>query len=164
MSWLLAFSYWIHLVATIIWLGGIALLVLFAWPALQRGTLAANQWLSFQRPFLLWANASWIVLLVTGFYQMTSDPNYTGFLSFDSQWALAILLKHLAFIVMVALTVYMQAILHPAMARIALLAEKKPELAAKERESVQKREILLLRLNLFSAMIVLFFTAVATAI
>jgi uncharacterized membrane protein len=164
MSWLLALSYWIHLLATIIWVGGIALITLLAWPALQRGTLAANQWWSMQRRFMLWANASMVLLLITGFYQMTVDSNYDGFLMVDSTWALAILLKHIAFAGMVAITVYMQAILYPSMARLALLRDQKPGAGTEESAAIQKREILLLRLNLFCAALVLLFTAVATAI
>lgn len=164
MPWILAISYWIHLLATIIWLGGIALITLLAWPAVQRGTLAANQWWSIQRKFIPWTNVSMVVLLVTGFYQMTADSNYSGFLAIDSTWAAAILLKHIAYIGMVAITVYMQAVLYPAMTRLALLAEQKPEAAASKSDQIQKREIFLLRLNLICAAVVLLFTAVATAV
>lgn len=164
MSWILAISYLIHLLATVIWLGGIALITLLAWPALQSGTLASNQWWAIQRKFMLWANVSMVLLLITGFYQMTVDSNYSGFLSIDSTWAAAILLKHIAYIVMIVITVYMQAVLYPAMSRAALLAKQKPELGAGESEKIQKREILLLRLNLIFAVIVLLFTALATAV
>jgi uncharacterized membrane protein len=164
MSWLLAISYWIHLLATVVWIGGITLITLFAWPALQRGTLAANQWWAIQRRFTLWANASLILLLVTGFYQMTNDTNYSGFLQIDSTWAVAILLKHVAYVAMIVVTVYMQAVLHPAMSRLALLAEKQPASATTEGEKLQQREIRLLRINLVCAAIVLLFTAIATAV
>ncbi len=150
--------------ATVVWLGGIALIALFAWPALQRGTLAANQWWIIQRRFIPWANASMIVLLITGFYQMTSDANYTGFLQVDSSWAMAILLKHIAYLAMIFITVYMQVILYPAMSRFTMLVDKQPAVAAAEQERLQKREICLLRLNLASAIIVLLFTAIATAV
>jgi hypothetical protein len=58
----------------------------------------------------------------------------------------------------------MQAILYPAMSRAALLVEQKPDLGAAESEKIQNRDILLLRLNLIFAVIVLFFTALATAV
>jgi uncharacterized membrane protein len=164
MSWILAASYLIHLLATVVWLGGIALLTLFAWPAMQHGTLASNQWWAIQRKFVVWANVSMVLLLITGFYQMTVDSNYNGFLTFDSQWAVAILLKHIAYIGMIAITAYIQAVLYPAMSRAALLAEQKPELGAAESDKIQNREILLLRVNLILAVIVLFFTALATAV
>ena len=164
MFWFLAISYWIHLLATIVWMGGIFVMIFISWPALQQGSLAANQWLNFQRRFLPWINASLVILLVTGFFQMTNDRNYTGFLSVDSTWAWAILLKHIAYGAMVIIMVVVQAYLYPAMSRLSLLAEKRPGLAAAKQEKLQRQEIRLLRLNLFFAAAVLLFTAVATAV
>lgn len=162
--WVLALSYWIHLLATVIWLGGMALMALIAWPALRRGALTANQWLQLQQRFLPWVNASLVILLITGFIQMTNDENYSGFLVFDSVWAWAILLKHVAFLGMVVLTIYLQFILYPAMNRLRLLIESRPQLAESEQAGLAGREIRLLRLNLVCAAIVLLFTAVATAV
>jgi uncharacterized membrane protein len=163
MFWILAISYWIHLLATIVWLGGIMVMLFIAWPALQQGSLEKNQWLNLQRRSLPWINASLVILLITGFYQMTSDPNYTGFLSIDSTWAWAILLKHIAYGTMVIIAVVVQAYLYPAMSRLSMLAEKRPKLAASEREKLQRQEIWLLRINLLCAVTVLMFTAIATA-
>lgn len=164
MFWVLAISYWIHLLATIVWMGGILVMMFIAWPALQRGSLKANQWLNFQRRFLPWINASLVILLITGFYQMTNDRNYTGFLSVDSTWAWAILLKHITYGAMVIIMVVVQAYLYPAMARLSLLAKKRPDLAASKYKKLQRQEIRLLRLNLLCAAAVLLFTAVATAV
>ncbi len=161
--WILALSYWIHLLATVIWLGGMALMALVAWPALRRGTLESNQWFVLQRRFLPWANVSLVILLITGFVQMTNDVNYSGFLVVDSIWAWAMLLKHIAYVGMVLITVYMQAVLYPAMKRMAILVEKRPSLAQGEQNKLQSREIRFLRLNLICAVGVLLFTAVATA-
>jgi uncharacterized membrane protein len=162
--WILVFSYWLHLLATVIWLGGLALMALVAWPALRRQTLASNQWVALQKRFLPWANGSLVVLLITGFVQMTNDPNYAGFLAIDGLWAGAILIKHLAFGGMVVIGAYMQWGLYPALDRLRLLAEKRPSLAQREQEQLSQRELRLLRLNLACATAVLFFTAIATAI
>lgn len=162
--WILAISYWIHLLATVVWLGGLALLALVAWPALRQETLAANQWLTLQKRFLPWANGSLVLLLITGFVQMTNDPNYNGFMVIDSLWTGAILVKHIAFGGMVLIGGYMQGSLYPAMERISTLLESKPRLAEAERETLQQKEIRLLRLNLACAGVVLLFTAVATAV
>lgn len=164
MFWILAISYWIHLLATIVWLGGIAMMALVAWPALKQGALASNQWLNLQRRFMPWANISLVILLITGLVQMTNDANYTGFLSVDSVWAWAILIKHLAFMGMVLITVFIQVFLYPSMSRLTLLAEKRPKTAASEREKLHRQEIWSLRLNLLCAVAVLLFTAIATAI
>lgn len=162
--WLLALSYWIHLLATVVWLGGLALMALVAWPAWRRKTLDANQWLDLQQRFTPYVNGSLMVLLVTGFVQMTNDPNYEGFLRVDTLWAQAILVKHVAVGAMIVIGTYVQLRVHPAMERAALLAEKRPDLAHDEQESLMQRERKLLRLNLLCAVAVLFFTAIATAV
>lgn len=162
--WILAISYWIHLLSTVIWLGGMALMAMVALPALRKGTLADNQWFDLQRRFLPWADVSLVLLLFTGFVQMTNDPNYSGFLTVDSVWAWAILLKHIAFIGMVAIMAYVQFVLYPGMERMQLLGEKRPLLAEEEQAKLSHREVTMLRLNLACAVLVLFFTAIATAV
>lgn len=162
--WILALSYWIHLLSTVIWLGGLALMGLVAWPALRKGTLEANQWLNLQRRFSPWVNGSLVLLLVTGFVQMTNDPNYNGFLQVDSVWAWAILIKHIAVVAMILIAALAQVRIYPAMDRAALLAQQRPQLAAEQAAALTRQEIRLLRLNMVCAAAVLFFTAVATAV
>lgn len=135
-----------------------------ALPALRQGTLADNQWFALQRRFLPWADASLVLLLFTGFVQMTNDPNYNGFLAVDSLWAWAILLKHIAFGGMVLIMAYVQFVLYPGMARLQLLGEKRPSLAQAEQSKLNQREVLMLRVNLACAVLVLLFTAMATAV
>lgn len=161
--WVLAISYWIHLLATVIWLGGLALFVLVAWPALRQGTLESNQWVLLQKRFMPWANGALVILLISGFVQMTNDIHYNGFLVLDSIWAWSMLLKHIAYAGMVIISFYLQGILYPAMSRVSQLLASKPKLAAVETAQLSQREQTLLRLNLFCAVLVLLFTAVATA-
>ena len=162
--WILAISYWIHLLSTVVWLGGMALMGMVALPALRKGTLADNQWFDLQRRFLPWADVGLVLLLFTGFLQMSNGPNYDGFLSVDSVWAWAILLKHIAFVGMVVIMAYVQFVLYPGMERLQLLADKRPSLAEAEQNKLSRREILMLRLNLVCAVLVLLFTAIATAV
>ena len=162
--WILAISYWIHLLSTVVWLGGMALMAVVALPALRKGTLTDNQWFDLQRRFLPWADVSLVLLLFTGFLQMTKDPNYNGFLTVDSVWAWAILLKHIAFMGMVVIIAYVQFVLYGGMERMRLLGEKRPLLADSEQAKLSRREVLMLRLNLLCAGLVLLCTAVATAV
>ncbi|MCA9978809.1 MAG: CopD family protein, partial [Anaerolineales bacterium] len=96
--------------------------------------------------------------------QMTQDPNYSGFLTIYSLWAGAILVKHIAFGGMVLLGGYLQFSLYPALDRVKLLAEKRPQLAADEQSALHQQEMRLLRVNLACAVLVLLCTAVATAV
>lgn len=164
MFWTLVFSYWIHLLSTVIWFGSLIMMVFAAWPALRKGSVAANSWLAMQKQITPWANISLVLLLITGFIQMTNDVNYNGFLTIDSTWAWAMLVKHIAFGLLAIVTVYLQFGLYPAAARIALLAEKRPNLAQPEKEKLAQREKQILWLNLICAAAILFCTAVATAV
>lgn len=162
--WILVFSYWVHLLATVVWFGSLVVMALVAWPALRQRTVAKNDWLAWQKRIVPGANLSLVLLLITGFVQMTNDPNYNGFLVVDSLWAWAILAKHIAFLGLVVTTVYAQVSLYPSMARTALLVEKRPILAHTEQEKLDRQESRLLRINLICAAVILFCTAVATAV
>jgi uncharacterized membrane protein len=162
--WVLTFSYWIHMLATVFWLGGLVTMTVVAWPAVRKRILDTDQWAKLQKRFTPWAGASLVILWVTGFLQMTADPNYDGFLAVNSLWAQALLFKHLAVIGMMIFGIYIQWRIQPALTRLSLLEKKQPLLAAEEREKLTRQEIRLLRLNLICATAVLFFTAVATAI
>lgn len=162
--WALSLSYWLHLLSTVVWLGGLTLMTLVAWPAVRGQTISADQWIALRQRFAPWGNISLAVLWITGFLQMTSDTNYEGFLVVRTLWAQAILIKHLAVIAMMGFGLYIQWRVHPNLERINLLAEKKPDLAKQEKEALTQQEARLLRLNLICAAAVLLCTAVATAV
>ncbi len=164
MFWTLVFSYWFHLLATLLWLGGLALSVIVVWPPLQQGVMAGANWKAIQHRFMPWSNLSLTILLLTGFFQMTNDANYSGFLAIDNLWAWAMLLKHLSYAAIIGIAVYLQIILYPAMIRLEPLLVAQPNLAQAEQQRLEQREVGLLRLNLLCATAVLFFTALATAV
>ncbi len=162
--WVLAMSYWVHLLATVTWLGGLVIMAVVAWPAVRDRLLNVGQWVDLQRRFTPFANASLVLLWITGLLQMTADPNYDGFLAVDSLWAQAILIKHLAVLAMMAFGIYIQWRIHPALGRLALMEKKHADLAEVEKGKLARQEVRLVRLNLICAAAVLFFTAIATAI
>lgn len=164
MFWILVISYWIHLLATAVWFGGLIVLAVSAVPALRQGTIDENAWLTLQKKLLPYANLSLVLLLITGFVQMTNDVNYNGFLAVDSVWAWAMLVKHIAFVLLIAVMAYLQFSFYPAIERTKVLAEKRPSLAATEQAKLSKREKQLLWANLLCAVVILFCTAVATAV
>ncbi|MEM7802731.1 MAG: hypothetical protein AAF633_26310 [Chloroflexota bacterium] len=164
MNWILSFSYLLHLIATVVWLGGIAINVLMAVPALARGTIDNNQWLMIQKKFTPYANISMAVLLVSGFYQMTSDPNYGGFMVLDGIWAWSMLFKHVAYVGMVAILIYFQFVFFPEVDRLTEMFGSKPTLLEEEMTKSKKRERSLLITNVVCGFFVLLFTAIATAV
>ena len=162
--WALALSYWLHLLATVVWLGGLSLMTLIGWPAVRRKVLTTDQWVQLGRRLTPWANASLVILWITGLLQMTADANYEGLLAINSLWSQAILVKHIAVLAMMGFGLYIQWRIYPALGRLALLEQKHPEQATAERKQLAQKEVWLLRLNLVCAAAVLFFTAVATAV
>src|SRR5574341_1753175 len=114
---LLAASYFLHLVATIVWIGGMALLVLVIQPLAQREERFAPLVEAIERRFRPLANLSLLVLLMTGVVQMGDDANYGGMLNFSNGWSRAILFKHIAFIMMLGIVIFLQFGLAPTLER-----------------------------------------------
>ncbi len=160
----LSISYSLHLVATVIWLGALFVMALLALTALRQQTISGSGWLTLQRRLLPWIQASLVVLLVTGFYQMTVDPEYGGFLVVDGLWAWALLLKHIAFGGLVVTTLYWQFGLLPDMERLQVIMAQRPPAAAGDQEALQTREKRLLWVNCLLALVILVFTGIMTAV
>ncbi len=163
----LAISYFFHLVATVVWLGGLALLVLMVWPETRRALSqhpAVYTFLSrLRRRFFPIANFSLLVLVVTGMFQMPASPHYEGMLAFDNEWSRAILFKHIAVVGMVICGLALQYLVAPALERASLLVERgkgDPDEFAR----LRRREVRLTWANVGLGALVLAFTAWATAL
>ncbi len=100
------------------------------------------------------------ILLVTGLFQLSANPHYDGFLSTSGQWSIAILVKHSLAVIMAVTSAIQTWEVLPAVRRTLLRAEKaKPGELAR----LQRRETLLLRMNLVLAVLILAATATARA-
>lgn len=157
--WSLAITYWLHLLATVIWIGGLAMLALIAWPGsdgMGNPTLDA-----LERRFRPWANISLAVLLVTGLIQMGGDEHYEGFLAINSVWAMGMLAKHIVIGAMVVISAVLQLSVYPALERARLIARRG---ASGDEEARTRRQLRRLTvINLALGVLVLLFTAVITA-
>ncbi len=162
---LLSVSYFIHLVATVVWIGGLAIFSVYVWPEARRAIAKPEEsrqmLLGLQKRFRPMANLSLIVLLATGMVQMSADDNYEGFLTFTNSWSVAMLSKHVAFAVMLLLAVVLQFGIVPAIERATLLAAKGQ---SAELDRLLGREARLNQIMLGLGILVLIFTAIATAL
>jgi uncharacterized membrane protein len=164
--WLLAASFLLHLIATVVWIGGLVTMALVVWPGLRRAVsdeAALGRTVeAIDARFRPLANLSLVVLVLTGLVQMNANVNYKGFLNFDNLWAQAILLKHVSIVGMIAVGATMQFVIQPALQRHALLARAG---VANEAEAVALRRRMqrLSSLNLVLGIVVLVFTAIARA-
>jgi len=160
--WALSIAYWLHMLATVLWIGGLASLSLIVLPAAHK-VLDPKTFTDFLAALqkrldpLGWFSV--VVLLASGMLQMSSNPNYEGFLAIRGLWASSILIKHILFGVMVLVSGYLTWGLLPSLRRTALL--KAHGKASPDIEKLRKREVLLLRLNLILGAFVLLLTAIA---
>ena len=124
----LALSLFIHIAATVIWIGGILLITFLVVPELNRSLgeqPALHRILTRLRlRFRLAGNLALAALIVTGALQMSTDPNYEGLLAFRNRWSQALLLKHVLIIVMALCGLFLQFGLAPALERTSRLRER----------------------------------------
>ncbi len=164
---ILAISYFFHLVATVVWIGGLTTLTLLVIPEARR-VLAENPALDrfFSRlrtRFLPLTHFSLVVLVVTGLIQMTADSNYRGVLQFSNTWTRVILLKHVAVAGMLICGLVLQFAIMPGLERARLLAERGKG-DPSQHERLRRSERRLTWVNLALGILVLAFTAWATSI
>ncbi len=169
MNLMLAISYFLHLIATVAWIGGLLLLVVVAWPAARTALQSADQsggllrlLADLRKRFTPIANLSLIVLIVTGLVQMSANPKYDGLLKIDNDWSRAIFFKHIAVVGMIGVGGVMQLALLPALDRAELRARLGKD--APDLPRLQRRERRLSAFNLALGVLVLAFTAIATAL
>jgi uncharacterized membrane protein len=164
---ILAISYFFHLVATVVWIGGLVTLVILVWPQARRvleDSPALYALLTrLRQRFAPMTNLSLAVLVVTGLIQMTADSNYDGVLQFTNDWSRVILLKHIAIGGMFICGLALHYWVTPALERASLLAQRGKG-DASEWARLRRREVRLTWLNVSLGLLVLALTAWATAI
>lgn len=159
---MLVMIYWLHMLATVAWIGGQTALAVMVLPAARKTIASASGYPEFIGQItrrLQWIGwLSLFVLVATGLFQMSANSNYKGFLEISNTWATAILLKHLVIGVLVLSSAYVTWGLTPALERTTLLLAhgkgSPTELAA-----LQRREENLVQINLLISVVVLLLTA-----
>ncbi|HEB66005.1 MAG TPA: hypothetical protein ENJ02_10760 [Chloroflexi bacterium] len=160
----LGFLYWLHMLATLTWLGMQAALVLWVLP-LGKRYLPSEEKTAFVsrtlKQVMPWEWFSALVLLATGMFQMSANPYYGGFLAISNRWAYAILGKHIVYGLMLTVNGTLSMVFLPRLERAALLLQHgrpAPDAPAAARRTGQ-----LLWLNLGMGVLVLALTALARA-
>jgi uncharacterized membrane protein len=162
--WALSLTYWLHMLATVVWIGGLSALALILLPA-ARSSLETGAYSRLlegvQRRLDPLGWLSLAILVGTGLFQMSANPNYQGFLAVNNRWAMAILVKHGVFAMMVVISAYLSWGLLPRLRRAALQRLKQPDEAVSGR--LHDQEARLVRINLLLGILVLALTALARA-
>lgn len=163
-TWALALTYWLHLLATVTWVGSLAGVSLLVLPAMKR-SLNPDVQLVFIEAMqkrlepIAWFSMS--MLLLTGLFQMSVNPHYDSFLSTSTQWSLAILTKHILGIIMIVVSALQTWEVIPAIRRAIMLSKKSKN--AQELDRLRRREVILLRMNFGLSILILLATAFARA-
>jgi uncharacterized membrane protein len=163
-DWALTLAYWLHMLATVAWIGGLVALNYLFIPAARAGLAAVDYSQLLDRIQRRLDPLGWFsltVLVGTGLFQMIASPNYEGLLQVSNRWSQAILIKHIAFLAMTAVSAYLTWVLLPGLRRLALLHARGQEPSGMA--ELEKRERSLLRLNLILGIVVLGLTALARA-
>lgn len=157
----LAVIFWLHMLATVTWIGSLTAINLLFLPASNRTLKLVDQLSLITAMQKRLEPLAWFcmgVLLVTGLFQLSTSPHYDGFLSISTQWSVAILVKHGFAVLMVVASAIQTWEVLPAIQRILLKKEKANEA---ELARLQRREKLLLRINLLLSALILGATAYA---
>lgn len=161
-SWVLSIAYWLHMLATVAWLGGLSAMVLLVLPAIQR-SLTAESTSAFLNQLQNRLNRlGWIsltILAATGMFQMSSHPQYQGFLAIENNWATAIFIKHVVISLMVLITAYLTWGLLPALNRLALKRAAGKPVDEGLANRLEKQEKRMLWISLGLAAVILALTA-----
>lgn len=160
--WALTLVYWLHMLATVSWVGGIISLSILTLPAAKQSLKPADQ-LAFIEAIqkrlepLAWFSLG--VLIATGLFQLSANRHYNGFFDVSTQWSLAILVKHGLVAGMVIVSAVQTWEVLPSIRRTLLRRER----GAREEEMIklQRREEILLRMNFILSILILAATALA---
>lgn len=162
--WALTLVYWLHFLATVVWVGSLAAISILVLPAMKRtlkpdSQLALIEAVQSRLEPIAWFSIA--LLILTGLFQMSVNPHYDGFLSTSTQWSLAILAKHVLGVIMVVVSAIQTWEVFPAIRRAILLSKKAKN--KDELDVLRRREYRLLQINFIVSILILGATAVARA-
>jgi len=162
--WAVALTFWLHMLATVTWVGSLAAISLLVLPAMKRSLTPEMQLVFIEAMQKRLEPIAWFsisLLVITGLFQMSINPHYDGFLSTSTQWSLAILTKHILGVIMIVVSAIQTWEVIPAIRRAIMLSKKIDNHA--ELDSLRRREITLLRINFGLSILILAATAYARA-
>lgn len=154
---ILAGFYWLHLIATVIWIGGITFILFIAIPSANQvlGAEAGKLMGEISKRFTPIANYSIILLIVTGAVLTAVNKQFLGIGNFGNSWSLGLIMKHVLVFVMVAVHFYRGLVLAPKIAKTDAVSEK---------TSLQKLSLNLVKVNFCLGAIVLLLSGIISVI
>lgn len=166
-SWILTIVYWLHLMATVAWVGGVFSLSILFLPALKKiedREQKYNLLNAIQKRFQPVSWLSLFILSATGLVQMSVHPDHEGFLRIDNSWSVAIFSKHITVAILVALMAIMTWVILPLLNQMQLRLSLGKSIPESQKTKYERYERLIIRANLILSLVVLFLTAWARSV
>jgi uncharacterized membrane protein len=158
---LLSVVNWIHLFATVVWIGGMITNLMIVLPSIREALEPAAMGKlmgAVMKRFRVWVYISIVLLVLTGFGMMRFNMNYLGFAQFGNVWSAVAVIKHIVILIMIVLAVYA----FEGLARkVAKVAVKGP---SDDLSRLQKKQISFAATGFILGLIVLLLTGILGAI
>ena len=159
---ILALSHLLHVLGTVVWIGGILMTLLVILPgakaALESAPMVGKLMKEVAKRFTPLANISILILIATGIIIFYYDKNYTSFLDTKNRWNALIAIKHFLVAIMIIIHFY----------RGLILSKKIEKSFSKSNEmqiaKLKKLSLDLVKANFVLGIIVLLSTAVIISI
>ena len=152
---------WLHLVATVVWIGGIFTNILALSPSARESLepMVMGRFMgSYITRFRRLVYISMGILVVTGAIMMIMNPQYSVSSNFGSLWMQFVLVKHVFSVILIILGIHMLQVIFPKIGRLAA-QEPSPELG-----KLQRLQTRLGMTSLIIGTLILVFTAITGAI
>ena len=152
---------WLHLGATVVWIGGIFLNNLAVSPSARQSLeppVMGKFMSSYIKRFRVLVYISVGILVVTGVIMTIMNPQYAGLAVLGNLWLQLVLVKHIFVVILIILGIYILEVLTPKIGRLGAKGPS-PELG-----KLQKKLASLGITTLIIATIILVFTAITGAI
>lgn len=152
---ILAASSWIHLAATVIWIGGMFFILFIAIPSAKQvlGSESGKLMGDVAKRFTPIANYCIVLLIITGVVLTAFNKQFSGIGNFGNSWSLGLIGKHVLVLGMVTIHFYRGLLLAPKIARTETATVK---------ASLQKYSLNLVRVNFCLGLLVLLLSGIVS--
>jgi uncharacterized membrane protein len=154
---ILGIFYWLHLFATVTWIGGITFILFVAIPSSRQvlGAEASKLMGEISKRFTPLANYSIILLVATGIALTVLNEQFSGIRIFRNNWSLVLSLKHILVLGMVVVHFYRGLVLTPKIGKTESVTKK---------TSLQKLSLNLVKVNFVLGVIVLLLSGITSVL
>ena len=160
--WILVLSHFIHVMGTVVWIGGILMTLLVILPgsktALESQPMVGKLMKEVTKRFTPLANISILLLIATGIIIFYYDKNHTSLLDLENRWHVMIALIHFVVATMIIIHFYRGLILNPKIEK----SSSKPNETQPAR--LKKFSLDLVKVNFALGIVVLLLTGISISI